>query len=140
MISRPAISRAISETLFLIAVGVDGPTASSARIGLSETKTGAVHVPHYPHWHRHVQGRLHAALRRRHRPGSTTNQPPPRANGPLLQEASPHRDRHGGLRKFPSLGSGTQRPWPHRAADPAAICEALREARQERPQRRRGDL
>src|SRR5271165_7535154 len=34
----------------LSTVGVDGPTASSARIGLSETKTGAVHVPHYPHW------------------------------------------------------------------------------------------
>src|SRR5271169_2743442 len=71
-----------------VAVGVDGPTASSARIGLSETKTGAVHVPHYPHWHRHVQGRFHAALRRRQRPGCTTNQPSPRANGPLLQEAS----------------------------------------------------
>jgi hypothetical protein len=28
-----------------IHVGVDGPTASSARIGLSTTKTGAAHVP-----------------------------------------------------------------------------------------------
>jgi hypothetical protein len=27
-----------------IRVGVDGPTASSARLGLSQTKTGAVHV------------------------------------------------------------------------------------------------
>jgi hypothetical protein len=28
----------------LIRVGVDGPTASGARLGLSLTKTGAVHV------------------------------------------------------------------------------------------------
>src|SRR4051794_22772537 len=79
------------------AVGVDAPPASSSRIGLSESNTGAVHVRHYPHWHQHVQGRLHAALRRRYRPGCTTNQPPPCANGPLLQEACPHQDRHGGL-------------------------------------------
>ena len=43
--------------------------------------------------------------------------------------------------RLASLGSIAGRPWPHRAPASTAIRETpLREARQERPQRRRGDL
>ena len=39
---------------------------------------------------------------------------------------------HGSLRQRASLGAGDRRLWPRGAADAAGLCEALREAEQER--------
>jgi hypothetical protein len=41
------------------------PHGVECQTGSSQTKTGAVHVPDYPHWYRYVQGCLHPALHRR---------------------------------------------------------------------------
>jgi hypothetical protein len=56
-----------ASAVFRTTVGVDGPTASSASIGLSETKTGAVPVPYYPHWHRRHRQLVVDAKRRQGR-------------------------------------------------------------------------
>jgi DNA-directed RNA polymerase subunit RPC12/RpoP len=47
---------------------------------------------------------------------------------------------YGSLRQRPLPGEEAHGARPHRASDGPAICEAIREDEQERPQRRRGDL
>ena len=59
---------------------------------------------------------------------------------PFFKKSAADRNCHGSLRQLASLGSIAGRAWPQRAPASTAICETLREARQERPQRCRGDL
>ena len=50
----------------------------------------------------------------------------------VLREASSLPSRPGGLRHGALLGPRAQKAWPRCAADAAELCEALREASEER--------
>src|SRR5580704_9054050 len=58
----------------------------------------------------------------------------------ILPEATTVPGRYRGLRIRASLVARTPGAWSYCAADAAGLCEALREAAQERRHRRRGDL
>src|SRR6266498_5221927 len=58
----------------------------------------------------------------------------------LLRESRALPDRDGSLWERALLGEEALGAGPYGASDGAAVCEAVREDEQERPQRRRGDL
>src|ERR1700674_4382998 len=58
----------------------------------------------------------------------------------LLRQSRAVLDRHGSLWERALLGAEAHGAGPYGTADGAAVCEAVREDEQERPQRRRGDL
>src|SRR5580658_3399973 len=58
----------------------------------------------------------------------------------VFWEAAAMPGWHRSLRLGASLVARTAEAWPHSATDAASLCEALREAAQERCHRRRGDL
>ena len=49
----------------------------------------------------------------------------------FFDKLAPCFDWHGGLRFIPSLVTPTSGPWPHRSADAAGLCEALRQTPEE---------
>src|SRR5260370_40888097 len=58
----------------------------------------------------------------------------------FLPEAAAVSCRYRGLRIVASLVARTPRARPHRSPDAASLCQAVREATQERCRRRRGNL
>lgn len=66
--------------------------------------------------------------------------PPAHAGRGILRQAAALSHRNRGLRLGASLGPRADGVGPRRAADPGFLCEALRQAKQERRPRRRGDL
>lgn len=58
----------------------------------------------------------------------------------FFSKLAPTSGRHGSLRDLSLLGAGAWRHRPHGAPHPAGLCEAVREAPEERRRRYGGDL
>jgi len=54
----------------------------------------------------------------------------------FFQKAASLPDRHGGVRLITLLVARAASPWPYRADDAAGLCEAIRQATEERYGRR----
>src|SRR5260370_11814048 len=88
----------------------------------------------------HLQACLSVAWRRRQRAAGPAPPAWPQTAGTVLCQAAADPDRAGGVRRLASLGAVVVRLGARGGAVAAAIREGLRQARQERRDRRGGDL
>jgi hypothetical protein len=111
-------------------------------LSLSEaTSRGAVHVPGDCRCRpRFGQERVPSPRDRCARPARRPSTASPRRGSEVLCQATALLGRHGGLRLGPLLGPRDRSTWPSGTTDAASLRESVREARQNRCCRCRGNL
>src|SRR6266540_848885 len=98
------------------------------------------HHEDYDDWDRFGKDVVSSAWRRQAAESWAKKAAQTQGRNELLRESRALPDRDGSLWERALLGEEALGAGPYGASDGAAVCEAVREDEQERPQRRRGDL